>query len=142
MSLLRKRPQSDERVFEVELADGKLYRSVAPRQFCWNDQGRLVAENEPAAEASGMVAARVLDWTDDGQTIVEVPDGEVIAVDLGAARFAHTPEKLAEHMNAYLRDPTVDREGRRRFVELEVGVPIGRSSDRVVEVLRAIARGS
>jgi hypothetical protein len=63
-------------------------------------------------------------------------------VDLGAARFAHTPEELAEHMNAYLRDPTLDGEGRRRFVELEVGVPIGRSSDRVVEVLRAIARGS
>jgi hypothetical protein len=71
---------SGERVFEVELADGKLYRGVAPRQFCWNDQGRLVAENEPADEASGMVDARALDWTDDGQTIVEVPDGEVIAV--------------------------------------------------------------
>lgn len=83
---------SGERVFEVELADGKLYRSVAPRQFCWNDQGRLVAENEPADEASGMVAARVLDWTDDGQTIVEVPDGEVIAVE--ESHVKHRPTQI------------------------------------------------
>ena len=28
-----------------------------------------------------MLAARIVDRTDDGQIIVEVPDGEVIAVD-------------------------------------------------------------
>jgi hypothetical protein len=28
-----------------------------------------------------MVAARIVDRTDDGQILVEVPDGEVIAVD-------------------------------------------------------------
>src|SRR5581483_7662875 len=72
---------SGERVFEVLLADGTSYLGVAPRQFCWNDRGQLVAENEPTAGASGMVAARVVDQTDDGQVFVEVPDGVVVVVD-------------------------------------------------------------
>ena len=49
-------------------------------------------------------------------------------VELGAARFARSPEELAQHVNAYLEDPTLDREARRRLVELEVGVPVGQSS--------------
>jgi hypothetical protein len=63
-------------------------------------------------------------------------------VELGAARFAHTPAQFAEYVNTYLGDGSLDRERRRRFVELEVGVPIGRSSECVVETLEAIARGS
>ena len=63
-------------------------------------------------------------------------------VELGAARFAHTVDQLAEHVNAYLADPSLDREGRRQFVELEVGAPIGESSNRIVQVLEAIGRGS
>lgn len=72
---------SGERIFEVRLADGNPYRSLAPRQFCWNSQGNLVAENEPTTEVDGMVAARIIDSVDDEQLIVEVPDGEIIAVD-------------------------------------------------------------
>ncbi|MGA2658570.1 MAG: hypothetical protein ABSH34_13790 [Verrucomicrobiota bacterium] len=63
-------------------------------------------------------------------------------VELGAARFARSPRQLAEHINAYLDNPALDRERRRRFVELEVGVPIGESSSRVVEVLAAVSRRS
>jgi len=61
-------------------------------------------------------------------------------VEIGAARFARSREELAEHVNAYLEDPSLDREARRRFVELEVGVPLGQSSERIVKVLRAISR--
>ncbi|MFN3324114.1 MAG: hypothetical protein ACK5AZ_11510 [Bryobacteraceae bacterium] len=57
----------------------------------------------------------------------------------GASRFARSREQLAEHVNAYLDDPSLDREGRRRLVELEIGVPIGRSCRRIVEVLQKIA---
>lgn len=60
-------------------------------------------------------------------------------VELGAARVARSPEELAAHVNAYLRDPSLDREGRRRLVELEVGVPVGQASARVVEALGRIA---
>jgi hypothetical protein len=63
-------------------------------------------------------------------------------VELGAARFAQTPEDLANHINSYLLDPSLDREGRRRFVELEVGAPIGGSSQYIVDALRAIVYGS
>jgi hypothetical protein len=60
-------------------------------------------------------------------------------VELGAARFARSPEQLADHVNAYLENPALEREPRRRLVELEVGVPIGQSSRRVVETLRRIS---
>lgn len=60
-------------------------------------------------------------------------------LELGAARVARSPEELAEHVNAYLANPALDREGRRRLVELEVGVPVGEASRRVVKALAAIA---
>jgi hypothetical protein len=72
---------SGERIFEVKLANGEPYRSLAPRQFCWNSQGNLIAENEPNTEVEGAIAARIVDSIDEDQVIVEVPDGEIIAVD-------------------------------------------------------------
>jgi CDP-glycerol glycerophosphotransferase (TagB/SpsB family) len=60
-------------------------------------------------------------------------------VELGAARFARSPDELADHVNAYLENPALDRENRRRLVELEVSLPLGRSSQRIVEVLESIA---
>lgn len=72
---------SGERIFEVKLANGKPYQSLAPRPFCWNSQGHLVAADEPSSEVEGMIAARIVDYIDAEQVIVEVPDGEIIAVD-------------------------------------------------------------
>ncbi|MBA3355397.1 MAG: hypothetical protein H0U18_05545 [Pyrinomonadaceae bacterium] len=59
-------------------------------------------------------------------------------VELGAARFARSPEELVTHIDAYLENPSLDRDNRRRLVELEVGVPLGQSGQRIVEVLGAI----
>lgn len=61
-------------------------------------------------------------------------------VEFGAARFARSPAEYAAHVNAYLEDPSLDRDNRRRLVELEVGAPLGESSQRIVEVLERIAR--
>ncbi len=60
-------------------------------------------------------------------------------VEMGAARIAETPQALAEHINAYLDDPSLDREARKRFVELEVELPVGNACRRIVEVLEEIA---
>lgn len=60
-------------------------------------------------------------------------------VELGAARVALSPDDLAEQLTAYLADPSRDREGRRRFVELQVGGAVGTSSQRIVELLERIA---
>jgi hypothetical protein len=87
---------SGERIFEVILADGQPYRSIAPRQFCWNSDNSLVEENEPQNEIGGMVAARVVDFIEGEQVIVEVPDGEIIAVDKGAVQKRPTSIKSAE----------------------------------------------
>jgi hypothetical protein len=60
-------------------------------------------------------------------------------IELRAARFARSPGQLVSQINDYLDDPTLDQEGRRRFVELEVGVPVGASSQRIVDVLESIS---
>ncbi|HEY0970478.1 MAG TPA: hypothetical protein VGE02_05825 [Gemmatimonadales bacterium] len=60
-------------------------------------------------------------------------------VELGAARIALSPDELAGHLNAYLADPSLDREARRRFVELQVGAAVGTSSGRIVDLLERIA---
>lgn len=60
-------------------------------------------------------------------------------VELGGARVARSPEELARHVNAYLADPSLDREGRRRLVELEVGAPVGTAAMGVVAAMREIA---
>lgn len=59
-------------------------------------------------------------------------------VKIGAARFARSRDELAEHVNAYLDDPSLDREARRQLVNLQVGVPVGQSSRKVIEVLKRI----
>jgi hypothetical protein len=60
-------------------------------------------------------------------------------IELGAARTARTEAELAEHANVYLQNPRLDRDGRRRLVELEVGAPIGESCGRILNVLERIA---
>jgi hypothetical protein len=62
-------------------------------------------------------------------------------IELGAARFAHTREALADHVNAYLADPALDRENRRQFVELEVNGPLGQAGARTARALARIAAG-
>ncbi len=81
---------SGERVFSVRMANGHEYVSLAPRQFCWNQSGQLVDRHEPGNAAEGMVAARVVNEPDALQVFVEVPDGEVIAVDRELVRSRPT----------------------------------------------------
>jgi hypothetical protein len=59
-------------------------------------------------------------------------------IDLHAARIARSPEELAAHVNAYLEDPGLDREGRRRLVSMQLRAPFGLASDRVADVLERI----
>ena len=61
-------------------------------------------------------------------------------VESGAARIARSPAELAEHINAYLENPGLDGERRRRLVALEVEPPLGSSSAKVVDALESIAR--
>ena len=61
-------------------------------------------------------------------------------IELGAARFARSRDELARHVNAYLEDPTLDCESRRRFVQLEVGDVVGQGSTRIIEALAWIAQ--
>lgn len=60
--------------------------------------------------------------------------------ELGAARFARSPAELARHINTYLENPALDREGRRKLVALHLEERAGRAGQRIVEVLRRIAR--
>lgn len=72
---------SGERIFEVKLANGKPYRGLAPHQFCWDSRNNQIQEFDEEDNIEGLVAARVIDVIDHDQLIVEIPNGEVIAVD-------------------------------------------------------------
>lgn len=63
-------------------------------------------------------------------------------MELGAARVARSPEALAEHVTAYLADPALDRDGRRRLAELQVMAPLAGASDRMLSVLERIGDGA
>lgn len=49
----------------------------------------------------------------------------------GAVRVAATPDELIAHVSSYLRDPALDREGRRRVVLEQCQFLDGRAADRV-----------
>ncbi len=59
-------------------------------------------------------------------------------VEYGAARFARSPDDLAEYVNQYLQNPALDREGRRRLADLQVGTALGQSSEQIVQALQQI----
>jgi hypothetical protein len=61
-------------------------------------------------------------------------------IEFGAARFARSRQELADHINAYLANPGLDREGRRNLVELQVSGPLGGSSDRIAGLLQTLNR--
>jgi hypothetical protein len=42
-------------------------------------------------------------------------------IDSGGTRIAYSPQELIEHVAAYLADPSLDAEGRRRIAEREGG---------------------
>ncbi|MGD9901843.1 MAG: hypothetical protein AB7U83_00130 [Vicinamibacterales bacterium] len=60
-------------------------------------------------------------------------------IELGAARFARSSEEMAEQVQAYLDDPGLDRDGRRRLVDLQLGRRPGESTAAVIGALRTIA---
>jgi hypothetical protein len=83
---------SSERLFEVVLANGEVYTSITPRHFCWNATGKPLREAEGMEkDIAGLVAARVVEPLDGGQTAVEVPDGKVLAVNERDIRPRPTP---------------------------------------------------
>lgn len=71
---------SSERLFKVTMANDTTYQGIAPSHFCWNEKGVLISENGPAEKESGLLAARIVEKLDGEQIAVELPDGEVIAV--------------------------------------------------------------
>lgn len=53
----------------------------------------------------------------------------------GAVRLACSPEELMAHVSAYLRDPGLEREGRRRLVDLWCGPFDGQAGSRLAAAL-------
>lgn len=61
-------------------------------------------------------------------------------VEFGAARIARSPDELVAHVNAYLADPRLDADARRRLVALELDGAPGTSTQRVLDAILRIAR--
>ena len=62
-------------------------------------------------------------------------------VESGAVRLARSPEELLAQVAAYLRDPTLERDGRRRLVDLWCGPFDGGSGRRLANALLARMAG-
>jgi len=62
-------------------------------------------------------------------------------VEFGAARIAKSPAELAMYVNESLQDQRPGAEARRRLVEFELGVPVGESTGKIIEVLTGISNG-
>jgi hypothetical protein len=60
-------------------------------------------------------------------------------VSLCAASFPSSIDELASDVQSYLDDPSLDRDGRRKLIELEIGQPIGTGGDRLLQTLTGIA---
>jgi hypothetical protein len=62
-------------------------------------------------------------------------------VEFHASKIARTAEQFGDFVNAYLEDPSLDRTGRKRLVDLHVDVAPGASSKAVVETLKRMGAG-
>ena len=77
---------SDERAFEIELADGNLHGGVAPVYYFWNQDGHRIGlradsrRGNPGEEE----AARLLE-RQNGTAMVSIPDGSVVRVQANAS---------------------------------------------------------
>ncbi len=61
-------------------------------------------------------------------------------VQTGAALFSRSAEQYVQHINQYLAHPELHAVERRRLLDMELGVPAGQSSRRVVDALLEIVR--
>jgi hypothetical protein len=60
-------------------------------------------------------------------------------LEFGATRIARSVDEFAAHVNAYFRDPGLDREGRRKLIDLQIDQPLGRATERLIAALGAIS---
>lgn len=61
-------------------------------------------------------------------------------VEFGASKIARSADQFPSFVNAYLDNPALDREGRRKLVDLHVDVPPGQSCQATAAALQRIAR--
>ena len=59
-------------------------------------------------------------------------------LELSAARLARTERELVGAVNSYLANPDLDAAGRKRLVDLQVGLPLRGTSERIVDTLLSI----
>jgi hypothetical protein len=60
-------------------------------------------------------------------------------VELGSVRVARTARELIDQVRAYLDNPALDAKGRAALLDMQVGVPLAGTSERVLAALHGIA---
>jgi hypothetical protein len=60
-------------------------------------------------------------------------------VELGAVRVARSKHELVANINSYLENPDLDAPGRKRLLEMQVGLPLEGTSERILQSLMRIA---
>lgn len=59
-------------------------------------------------------------------------------VSTGGFRIADTPEDLINYINLYLENPGLDREGRKKIVDLVCGSNVGKASEKIANAISKI----
>lgn len=72
---------SGERLFKLVLSNGESYIGVSSNNFLWNFLGGLVRDEQPLDYVDGMLAVRVIQYIDEDEVLVVLPDTEQVVVE-------------------------------------------------------------
>jgi hypothetical protein len=104
-----------------------------------------------------VASTMTLDFAHAGRPVVNVGFGGAVAgspyddstyysldhyrpvVELSAVRVARNEAELIAAINAYLADPDLDAAGRKRLIDMQVGVPLRGTSERIADTLLSIS---
>jgi hypothetical protein len=167
--LVRLHPYDDGGRFDAVRRRGVCV--ARPWEFCaaepsWShpnprDMEILIATLRHAAVNVNFFSTMTLDFalcdTPVVNVAIETPASRAAGVDVGlfyhyehyrpvleerAVRLARTIEEMVEQVSAYLRDPSLDRDGRRRLVQRVCGPTDGRAAERIADEVAGMAAGA
>jgi len=89
---------SGEKMFHITLADGQAYTSLSSYVHLLKSDKTPLEKQEPAddLEIEGYVAARLLN-RENGNVIVEIPDGELVMI--AANNLVSFPRESKDHVS-------------------------------------------
>jgi hypothetical protein len=116
--------------------------STMTLEACLSDRPTVLVNWTAGVEAAGADAARqpwMRPWIRPAHMAWGAYEHQAQVLEHGAARVAGSMDEVSAHVRAYLDDPGLDRENRRRVAELELGPTDGHAGERIAGELLDLA---